>query len=272
MTTISAGTFCLNPLELDYPIIEIIHNMLNFATQVIVVDAGSTDGTVEKLKKIDARVEVYYSPWPRKFKRWSPTNQTEAVQRNKVLEKCKGDWVFFFDADEIIHENYHSIIKQYVCDVRYDMYDIPMIHLYRCKRDNKIEICRKVLGHTGIKSRPMLYRNHKGLYYGQLRRSSPCMHEELIGEGKSRNRAKRILQVYSPTEDEINVLHYGQCRWGKCVAKSLNLWGARYTQQDVFNKFDETKDLLPDLGYPLFLDSHPQSIEGWIVDHTKERL
>lgn len=63
-----------------------------FADQVIVLDSGSTDQTVQIAESLG--VEVYVSSdW-----------QGFAKQRNRLLEFVNGDYVFFLDADEVISE------------------------------------------------------------------------------------------------------------------------------------------------------------------------
>jgi len=61
-----------------------------FADQIVVVDSGSTDGTVELARAVGA--EVFSHPdW-----------QGFAVQRNRLLAHARCDYVFFLDADELI--------------------------------------------------------------------------------------------------------------------------------------------------------------------------
>ena len=59
-----------------------------FADEFIVVDSGSTDGTVELAQALGARVEVT-SDWPG----FGP-------QKNRALDLATGDWVLSIDADE----------------------------------------------------------------------------------------------------------------------------------------------------------------------------
>ena len=61
----------------------------SFASEVLVIDSGSTDGTVEKARASGARVEV----WP-----WAGF----VDPRNRALEVASQDHVFFLDADEVI--------------------------------------------------------------------------------------------------------------------------------------------------------------------------
>lgn len=58
----------------------------------IVVDTGSTDGTMEIAKKMGAK--VYEFPWINDF----------AAAKNFALSKAMGDWIAFLDADEYFSE------------------------------------------------------------------------------------------------------------------------------------------------------------------------
>lgn len=58
--------------------------------EMIVVDTGSTDRTVAICKELGAK--VYHYEWDNNF----------ANAKNYALEKAKGDWIIFLDADEYI--------------------------------------------------------------------------------------------------------------------------------------------------------------------------
>ncbi|MDX8386698.1 MAG: glycosyltransferase family 2 protein [Gallionella sp.] len=60
---------------------------VDWANEVVVVDAGSTDETVEICKELGAH--VYVHDWP-----------GFGAQKNRALDYATGDWVFSIDADE----------------------------------------------------------------------------------------------------------------------------------------------------------------------------
>jgi glycosyltransferase involved in cell wall biosynthesis len=61
-----------------------------FADEVIVLDSGSTDDTLEIARSLGAQTFT------------SEDWQGFAVQRNRLLAHVRGDYIFFLDADEII--------------------------------------------------------------------------------------------------------------------------------------------------------------------------
>ncbi len=59
-----------------------------FADEVVIVDNGSTDGTVELARSLGARV-LQTPDWP-----------GFGVQKNRALDMAEGDWILSIDADE----------------------------------------------------------------------------------------------------------------------------------------------------------------------------
>ena len=60
---------------------------VRFADEVVLIDSGSTDGTVEIARAYG--VKVFAEPW-----------KGFAGQKNSAIEKCSGTWVLSLDADE----------------------------------------------------------------------------------------------------------------------------------------------------------------------------
>src|SRR2546423_7584770 len=61
---------------------------LSWCDELIVIDDNSTDKTVDIARQKGARIYTH------------PLNNDFAQQRNFGLDKAKGDWVLFVDADE----------------------------------------------------------------------------------------------------------------------------------------------------------------------------
>lgn len=67
--------------------------------QIIMVDSGSTDNTVQIVKKYFPHVNIYMKEWEDDFSK----------QRNKVLELCNTDWVYFIDADNTFNSKKNEV-------------------------------------------------------------------------------------------------------------------------------------------------------------------
>ena len=72
----------------------------DIASEIVVVDSGSTDRTREIAESYGAK--VYVEEW-----------KGYAGQKNSALEKCTQEWVLFLDADEVVSEELkRSIIEE----------------------------------------------------------------------------------------------------------------------------------------------------------------
>jgi 2-polyprenyl-3-methyl-5-hydroxy-6-metoxy-1,4-benzoquinol methylase/glycosyltransferase involved in cell wall biosynthesis len=82
----------------------------NFADEIVVVDGGSTDSTLDILRSHDT-VVLIQCPWENHFGR----------QRQVSLEHCTGDWVIRLDADEAFscefEENIRALLSSSSADV-----------------------------------------------------------------------------------------------------------------------------------------------------------
>ncbi|MCK9990797.1 MAG: glycosyltransferase family 2 protein [Rugosibacter sp.] len=75
---------------------------VDFADEIVILDSGSTDGTIEIAKSMGARV-FSSSDWP-----------GFGLQKNRALGLARGKWVLSIDADEIVQPQLKSAILQAV--------------------------------------------------------------------------------------------------------------------------------------------------------------
>jgi glycosyltransferase involved in cell wall biosynthesis len=97
---------------------------LQWCNKVIIVDSGSTDGTIQLAESLGISVFTHIQPPPFKI----------SEQRNWALENChlKSEWVLFIDADEIIPPNLATEIQRVCSDInqKYNAYELPARYLF----------------------------------------------------------------------------------------------------------------------------------------------
>lgn len=112
---ISAHTYITDPLSTGYLIcLPAIQSFLDFADEVVVVDGGSTDGSLEALRRLrgSERLVVVSTEQTR----WGAGDAWErpqfGIQRQTGLERCTGDWAIAFDADHVLPDAEHGSLRR----------------------------------------------------------------------------------------------------------------------------------------------------------------
>lgn len=127
-----------------------------FCDELIVVDTGSTDGTVDILKNLG--VQVYHFAWVDHF----------AKARNESLSHCTGDWVLWLDADDVIpsaQQQRFLEIKQTVLSDELDLVFMPYHVHFNAQGEPTI-----------IQPNIRLFRRASGAYW------TGAIHEHLVCE------------------------------------------------------------------------------------------
>jgi hypothetical protein len=108
---ISGFSFVRNGHKLYYPIVESIKSILPICDEFIVaVGIGDADDkTKEMIQAInDPKIVIIDTEWDEKYFKKGIIN---SIQTDIAKERCTGDWLFYVQADEVVHEKYLPIIK-----------------------------------------------------------------------------------------------------------------------------------------------------------------
>jgi hypothetical protein len=131
---ISGFTIVRNAVLYDYPIVEAITSILPVVDEMIVLVGNSEDNTEELIRSIQSdKLKIHHSVWDENLKKGGVVL---AVETDKAFQLISpdSDWAFYIQADEIIHEKYHDIIRKtsllYKDDKRVEGLLFNYLHFY----------------------------------------------------------------------------------------------------------------------------------------------
>ena len=107
---VSGFTFVRNGVVFDYPFVESIRSVLPMVDEFIVNVPYSEDNTLEVVNSIgDPKIKIFQTEWKGNI---PSGGKILSHHTNLALRKCSGDWCFYIQADEVIHEeDNNKIIK-----------------------------------------------------------------------------------------------------------------------------------------------------------------
>ncbi len=176
----------LNPLTLSLCIItkdeekniaRCINSVKDIVDEIVVVDTGSKDKTVEIAESLCAR--VIHTKWEDDFSK----------ARNTAIENAKSDWILFLDADEVVKEEDVGKIRPLLDDDTVEAYMFKFVNYGGASVSS---------GVTNIHYNFKLFRNN-----GKLKYVYP-IHENLKNVVDGRD------LIYK--RSDITILHYGYLR------------------------------------------------------------
>lgn len=140
---------------------------VSFANQIVVLDSGSTDGTLEIAQKSGAQVSQN-SDW-----------QGFGAQKNRALALARSDWVLSIDADERVTPALRAEIMAVLAKPMHDVYAFPRLSKY----------CGQYMHHSGW------YPDRVARLFKRdaARFSDELVHERLVTSGKVGQLAAPLL-------------------------------------------------------------------------------
>jgi glycosyltransferase involved in cell wall biosynthesis len=107
---VSGVTFVRNAVKFDYPVVESIESILPICDEFIVNVGESEDATLDLVESVgDPRVRIIRSAWDERSR---TGGRILSEQTDVALAECRGDWIFYIQADEVMHEKYLDVVRR----------------------------------------------------------------------------------------------------------------------------------------------------------------
>lgn len=159
-------------------IVDVVKNAFQVADEVLIVDSGSTDRTVELAKENGAR--VVFRAWDNDF----------SAQRNFGLKNTDADWVIHLDADERLNDELIKSIK----DALNEPYQKPTLYSFVRKNTSFGKHFR--YGVLGPEKKPRMHPRTLGYWTGSVHEHLECMLPNVLLDGAMEHSPYKDLDQY----------------------------------------------------------------------------
>jgi hypothetical protein len=129
---VSGFSIVRNGIRYGYPFIEAVTSILPLCDEFILNVGTSDDGTLELAKSIgSSKLIILQREWDMSLREGG---RLISVETNHALAHCRGDWCFYVQADEVVHEQYVPVLQEsmqrYLQDERVEALQFGYKHFY----------------------------------------------------------------------------------------------------------------------------------------------
>ena len=241
---ISGFTIARNAIKFHYPLLESIQSILPICDEFVVNVGDSEDGTLRLIELIkNPKIKIIQNKWD-----MSMGKEVLSYQTNLALKECRGDWAFYLQSDEVIHQS--------------DLSKLKNIMIKNLSNSSVDALRFKWLHFYGSYYR---YRIDAGWYQKQDRIIRNNGEVESYGDAYSFHR--KDGKVLRSLQTDCLLYHYGWVHSNQIMAQ-------RRTNAEqigfVALKEDERKDQYHygNLNrFPIYFGSHPQRMDHLVKGH-----
>jgi glycosyltransferase involved in cell wall biosynthesis len=133
---VSGFTFLRNGQKLGYPFVESIRSILPIVDEFVIALGPCDDDTEKMVREIgDAKIRIIPTQWNEHIRPdYSIKGFVYGQQKSIALFNCTGDWAFYLEADEVLHENdlpkIRAAMEKYLNDERVEALAFDYLHFY----------------------------------------------------------------------------------------------------------------------------------------------
>lgn len=238
---VSGFTFLRNAVVNGYPFEESIRSLLPIVDEYIVAVGDSEDETYLRLEAInDSKIRIVKTQWNE-----SMTDRGFVYGQQKMIAQyqCSGDWAFYLEADEVLHEddlkNIQAAMLASFDDGEVEALYFDFLHFYGTPNQ---------VGIAGYRRAPRIVRN-------TIRTIAPDGLFWVILDGNKKGRYPRAKSACG------TIYHYGHCRsivaMNEKLSRVRRYWGASHRNFETYGRIDRA-EVVP------FNGTHPEIMTSWL--------
>jgi len=246
--SISGFTFIRNGVELGFPFEASIRSLLPLVDEFVVVVGKSNDDTLARIHAIGSpKIRVIETIWN---ERMADRGFVYAQQKMIAQFACTGDWAFYLEGDEVVHEaelaNIRASVDKHHNNPAVEALVFDYFHFYGTP--------------DFVANSPAWYRRECRLIRNTIRSYAPDGQYWLVTSNHKKGRNPQAALA------NAHIYHYGWVRSNEAMQKKLDqvskFWshGAptiRYSQFDA-------QVLQP------FTGTHPELVKPWLESSAEK--
>jgi len=239
---VSGFTFIRNGEMLGYPFIESIQSVLPIVDEFIISVGESKDNTLKKIQAIKStKIKIIETQWNDAMQ---DRGFVYAQQKMIAQYNCTGDWAFYLEGDEVLHEKdldtIYDSMKKHLNNPEVEALYFDYYHFYG--RPDQVGI-------AGYKRAPRIIRN-------SIRNYSPDGLFFVVMDQNKKGRYPKAAHA------GCHIYHYGHVkkieRNNEKNKQVGQYWGNDNPDEFLTYSNIDSRELRP------FTGSHPAIVEKWL--------
>ena len=249
--SISGFTFIRNGVELGFPFEASIRSLLPLVDEFVIAVGQGSDDTLARVRAIgDPKIRVIETLWN---ERMADRGFVYAQQKMIAQYACTGDWAFYLEGDEVVHED-----------------DLPAIRASVERHHANPEVEALVFDYRHfygsaqwVSVSPGWYRRECRLIRNTIRSYAPDGQYWLVTTEHKRPRNPKAALA------NAHIYHYGWIRRNEDMQKKLDqvskYWADSTTMQIRYSQFDAR-------ALAAYQGTHPAVVKDWLATGAEQEL
>lgn len=251
---ISGYTFIRNGELLGYPFLASIHSILPLVDEFVIAVGKSDDDTLAVIKEINSdKIKVIETVWNEAMR-----SKGYVYSQQKMIAQfaCTGDWLFYLEGDEVVHErdidHLRRAMLKYIDDKDVEVLAFKYHHFYGSPN------------YTATS--PDWYRSAARIIKASVRSFAPdglywaVIPDRWIGgRNKRRNRYPKACLL------DAHMYHYGHVRSPSQMAEKLRRTNKYWNWKDEVDLSQVYQDV-PAENLEIFEGDHPAVVRTWLAE------